>query len=211
MYVCETQDFTGRGLFRRNAGANLCLFDAVWNVWSFIPPHRDGPFTVGQFNEYESSLPGYGEVSVRLERVDGRVFPPGSYIFYYSRDSIGDAGHFFGIKVGSDTKSVVFLGEELFPFEINTAVYLDMFFSFPKACVFAFANGEGRIDCSAWQLSLSGGAEELIAGEILTKRTKCLKRAGSLCNRVYDIQAIIRYIVGLIHTFFGAEEGAIIR
>ena len=193
-YVCETNPFTGHGLFRRNAGVDLCLFDAVWDVSSFIPPPRGGPFTVDRFNEYASSLPGEGEESVRLDFVGGRTFLHGSYVFYYSLDLIGGHGRFFGVIVGIDGKSVVFCGEELFPFEINTDVFLDAFFTRPKASVFALVNGDGLIDRSAWQLSLSGGAESLIEREIQTKRTICLKCSGSLCKRVYDIQAKIRWV-----------------
>ena len=170
-------------------------------------PPRDGPFTVDQFNEYASSLTGEGEVEVRLEFVGGRWFLPGSYVFYYSRDLIVDNGHFFGAKVGSDTKSVVFRGDEIFPFEINTAEFLEISSTRPKASVFfAFKNGEGRIDSPTWQKSLSGCAEVLIWGKIQTARTICLKCSGSLRDHVYDIQDIIRYIAGVIHPFSGAEK-----
>ena len=77
---------------------------------------------------------------------------------------MGEQGHFFGVKVGGDTTSVVLFGDELFPFEINTAELLDIFPTRPKACVFAFKKGEGRIGSSDWQLSLSGGAE-VLSGE----------------------------------------------
>ena len=93
MFVCATYAFMGHGLFRRNVGDDLCLFDAVWGVWSFIAPPGDAPFTVDQFNARASPLTGDGQSRERLEFIDGHTFHPGPYVFCYC-DFSGEPGRF---------------------------------------------------------------------------------------------------------------------